>query len=87
MNDFRWIEDVEDWLAPMGYEAFWREITPHHLVLEYRSVCDAQIATGQIDRETVLFVLKDMARRELVQRHRLGFKPRTRLTVIAGGEG
>lgn len=77
LKKFRWVEDVESWLAPMGYEEFWREIKPYCLVLEYRSVCDAQIETGKAALEDVLFGLKVMASYELGKRHRLSYKPAT----------
>lgn len=84
LTKFRWIEDVDDWLRPMGYEEFWREIKPYCLVLEYRSVCDAKIETGQVPREDILFGLKVMASYELTKRHKLVHKPSTPwLKVVA----
>lgn len=77
MQDFRYIDDVETWLDPMTYEEFWREIQPFCLVLEYRSVCDAKIETGQVSREDILFGLKMMACRELSRRHKLTRRPST----------
>ncbi|MFG1342230.1 hypothetical protein [Xanthobacter autotrophicus] len=64
-------EDVEEWLEPLDYEAFWEETAPFVLALEPRASCDAQIASGSIDRMTVLAVLKGMARLELVERFQL----------------
>jgi hypothetical protein len=77
MSQFRTIDDVDAWLEPMDYETFWREIRPYCLVLEYRSVCDAKIATGVASEETILTGLKMMARRELARRHKLHWKEAT----------
>jgi hypothetical protein len=83
MEKFRTIDDVEAWLEPMNYEQFWREIRPYCLVLEYRSVCDVQIATGKAARRDVLIGLKMMACHELTRRHRLRRRPATPwLTVV-----
>ncbi|WP_375451674.1 hypothetical protein [uncultured Devosia sp.] len=75
MEKFRYRDDVDAWLAPMNYEEFWRAIKPHCLVLEYRSVCDAKIETGQVPLADILFGLKAMAAHELSKRHRLTSKP------------
>ena len=75
MEQFRYIDDVEAWLEPMNYEEFWLAVRPHYLVLEHRHICDAQIASGEVDRETVLIGLKAMAAYELRRRHRLERKP------------
>lgn len=86
LEKFRWIEDVESWLSPMGYEEFWREIKPYCLVLEHRSICDAQIETGKAAREDVLFGLKVMASYELSRRHRLSHKPATPWLKVVGSK-
>ena len=64
-------EDVEEWLKPLDYEGFWREIEIFGLDLQPRESCDAQIASGEIDEATVLYVLKGMARLELIERYAL----------------
>ena len=64
-------EDVEEWLAPLDYEAFWKETAPFALALLSRDSCDDQIASGGVDRKTVLFILKGMARLELIERFQL----------------
>ncbi|MCB1471019.1 MAG: hypothetical protein KDK08_28525 [Rhizobiaceae bacterium] len=64
-------EDVEEWLKPLDYEGFWREIEIFALDIQPRESCDAQIANGEIDEATVLFVLKGMARLELIERYAL----------------
>jgi hypothetical protein len=77
MEKFRYIDDVDDWLEPMNYEEFWRVIKTHYLVLQPRESCDQQIADGEVDRETVLEVMKYLARIELTKRHGLHWKPAT----------
>ena len=74
---FNDMEDVEEWLAPLDYETFWREAAPLDLALEPKESCDAQIASGSIDEGTVLYVLKGLARLELVERYAL--LPRDRM--------
>lgn len=71
MNLFEDMDDVEEWLERLDYEAFWRGIAPFGLDLQPREDCDRQIASGAIDEVTVLFVLKGMARLELIERYRL----------------
>ena len=74
MQMFDDMEDLEDWLAPLDYQRFWEETAVFTLELEPKESCDEQIAAGSIDEATVLFVLKGIARLELVQR--FGLKPR-----------
>ena len=74
MQMFNDTEDLEEWLEPLDYEAFWKETALFALELEPKESCDEQIASGSIDEATVLFVLKGIARLELVQR--FGLKPR-----------
>lgn len=62
---FKDIDDVVAWLEPMEYETFWKEIKPFCLVMLTREKCDADIASGATDEETVLYVLKNFARMEL----------------------
>ena len=76
MKNFRYINDIEDWLEPMDYEGFWFAIEPYGLVLQARDHCDREIANG-VERELVLDVLKHMARMELTKRHDLHWKPVT----------
>jgi hypothetical protein len=68
------MEDLEEWLAPLDWESFWKDTAGFELVLQPRESCERQIATGGIDEKTVLYVLKGMARLELIERFHL--KPR-----------
>ena len=59
------VDDIEDWLEPLDYEAFWEEVAGYGLDLPKRSHCDAQIAAGLVPKTMVLRVLKVMVRLEL----------------------
>ncbi len=62
---FCFIDDIEDWLEPLDYDAFWEEVADYGLDLPKRSHCDAQIAAGLVPKTMVLRVLKVMVRVEL----------------------
>ena len=61
----------------MDYQGFWAAVAPYGLTLSSRAHCDDQIARGLVDKDTVLDVLKSMARMELAKRHGLQWKPST----------
>ena len=63
--------DVEEWLEPLGYEEFWREVSTFDLDIPDREDCDADIATGGVPEATVLFVLKGMVRLQVVAQQKL----------------
>jgi len=65
MMKFKDIDDIVEWLEPMDYETFWKEIKPFCLIMLPREKCDADIANGATDEATVLYVLKNFARMEL----------------------
>ena len=62
---FKDIDEIVEWLEPMDYETFWKETKPFCLVLLTREKCDADIASGATDEETVLYVMKSFFRAEL----------------------
>jgi len=68
---FEDVDDVRDWLAPMGYIAFWEAVAHYGLMLQDRDHCDELIASGKVDQALILDVLKSMARRELTARFSL----------------
>jgi len=75
MQDFETYEDVEEWLAPMGYEAFWAAILPTGLYTEEdRAHCDRTLAYGITDMETVMEVTKRIALTSLVAQYDLPFR-------------
>lgn len=71
MKTFDDIEAVESWLEPMDYPGFWFAVEPLELTLQDRTHCDHQIAQGRVPAETILFGLKALARKELIQRLKL----------------
>lgn len=75
MRQFRYVEDIIDWLDPMDYPGFWAAIAPYDLELQPRDHCDAEIASGAADEATVLDCLKYMARMELRERLGLDWRP------------
>ena len=87
MQGFETIEDVMKWLEPMGYEAFWRAAFAQGLLaLEDRRHCDETLAKGIADFDTVLTVMKSVARDALVERHGLRYSttlaPKPTLRIV-----
>lgn len=74
MQEFKTIEDIEEWLEPMNYEEFWIAIKPHCLVIPPRAMCDADIAAGAAF-DDVKIGLKIMACHLLTKRHKLRRRP------------
>ena len=75
MFDFETYEDVEAWLAPMGYEAFWDAIMATGLYRpEDQAHCDRTLAQGVADMETVMSVTKRLALTRLVEQFDLPFR-------------
>ena len=62
---FEDIQDVEEWLKPLDYIAFWDAVEPYHLVLQDREHCDGLIARGEVGADLILSGLKYMAVMEL----------------------
>lgn len=59
-------EDVEEWLEPLDYETFWREVSIFPIELQSKESCDEQIARGVVSEKTVLNVLKGFVRLQLI---------------------
>ncbi|MEM7530453.1 MAG: hypothetical protein AAF416_22940 [Pseudomonadota bacterium] len=75
MIAFEDIDDVEAWLAPLDYDAFWDAIAPWAVFdREDRAHFDGVIARGVTSEETVLTCLKAAVRLELTAR--FGLKDR-----------
>ena len=66
MRTFEDSQEVDEWLEPLSYDAFWDVVAPYDLALQTRESCDAQIAQGIVDEALVLRVLKGFARRQIV---------------------
>lgn len=77
MKKFKYIQDIDDWFAPMNFKEFWYAVEPFNLVLQDREHCVEQIANGDVDEDTILNVLKYMARRELTEKQGLKRRPVT----------
>ena len=45
---FQDIQDVEEWLAPLDWIAFWEAIAPYRLGMDDREHCDGLIAGGML---------------------------------------
>lgn len=68
---FEDIQDVEEWLEPHDYIAFWEAIAPYRLGLDDREFCDGLIAGGKMTQEKLLDTLKALTVMELSARHAL----------------
>ncbi len=62
---FQDIQDVENWLAPLKYLAFWDAVAPYNLTLQDRDHCDGLIADKEVGANQILPVLKGLAVMEL----------------------
>jgi len=65
MGIFEDIQDVEEWLMPLEYIAFWDAVAPYCLSLQDRDHCDGLIASGKVPADLILSGLKYMAVMEL----------------------
>lgn len=66
---FEDIEDVQDWLEPLDFVAFWEAVAPYSIfALDDRAHFDGVIARGVTSQETVLTCLKAEARMALTER-------------------
>jgi hypothetical protein len=88
MQNFETYEDVDEWLAPMDFDAFWDAIIATGLYdASDRAHCDRTLANGIADMETVMVVTKMFAREALVRQFDLPFRcdlaTKPALTVIA----
>jgi hypothetical protein len=58
---FRYAEDVEEWLAPLTYEEVWRELSKVAPEALSRPLWDSYLRDGQ-NADDVLYVVKGMIR-------------------------
>lgn len=75
MRKFKYIDDVEDWLEKIEYQDFWTALAPYDIAIQCRNDCDRQIASGGVDEDMVLAVLKYTACQDLTKRHNLIARP------------
>lgn len=76
MVAFRYIQDVEEWLEPLDYIAFWEAVAPYNLSLMDRDHYDGLIVGGKVETAMVLGALKSLATLEL----RVTFSLKYRIT-------
>lgn len=75
MIAFEDIDDVQEWLEPLGYAEFWEAVAPWGLFdPSDRAHFDRVLAEGVTDLETMLICLKVEARMALTER--FGLKDR-----------
>ena len=63
--------EVEEWLEPLKYEEFWPETDIFNLDLPSREHCDECILQENVPKETILSVVKGMARLQIVNEQKL----------------
>jgi hypothetical protein len=62
MVAFEDLTDVDEWLDPMDYIAFWEAIAPYNILsIADRDHCDGLIADGKVKADTILKGLKHVA--------------------------
>ncbi len=76
MRDFEHVQDVEEWLEPMGYDEFFVKLSPYGVDAEIRADCETSIANGA-SQDTVLSVIKSLMRIELTKELDLERRPIT----------
>ncbi|WP_152612923.1 hypothetical protein [Tateyamaria sp. ANG-S1] len=76
---FQDIQDVEEWLEPLDYIAFWEAVAPYGVFsIADRDHCDGLISGGTVVQDLILECIKAMARNSL--RDGFGLKHRPRHT-------
>lgn len=76
---FQDIEDIEAWLVPLGYIAFWQAIASYCVFsMEECDHCDGLIMSGKVPSETILTGLKHMAWDALKSRFGLRYRCQNR---------
>ncbi len=66
MRYFDDMEDVEEWLEPLDWDAYWREVSTFDLAIQSRESCEELVANGTLDRSELLGVLKAFVRLEVI---------------------
>ena len=76
MPPFDYIDDVKDWLEPLGYDAFWQAVMPLGLFEdEDRAHCDQCLHDGVTDMGTMMEAMKAIAKLELTIQLDLQYRP------------
>lgn len=84
MMVFEDLTDVDEWLDPMNYIAFWEAVAPYRIFsIADRDHCDGLITSGKVPQSTILKGIKAMAYSGL--RNRFGLQHRRYETHISQG--
>ncbi len=75
MGSFKYREDLEDWLEPMGYEEFWCVIQPYKIKLPDKLRCDGKVIGGKVTEERMLAGLKYITLTQMVAQLKLKRRP------------
>ncbi|MEO0486237.1 MAG: hypothetical protein AAF092_10030 [Pseudomonadota bacterium] len=72
---FQDIQEVEEWLKPISYAQLWDALEPYAVfTLADRDHCDGLIERGEVRQDTILEVLKGMARNAIRSNFNLDFR-------------
>lgn len=77
MQTFDCLNDIEDWLEPLSYEAFWEAIKPHCVPLQPKSEFDKLIDDGVFTPDQVMLMVKRTVVLEISERYNLSWKDRS----------
>ena len=75
MIRFKHVEDIEEWLGPMGYSDFWIDVSAFEVHLPYKEYCDDKIVSGQVEKDVMLGGLKYLASTQIASRLKLERRP------------
>lgn len=76
MRDFEHVQDLEEWLEPMGFDELWVKLSPYGVDAGMRADCETGIANGA-SPDTILSVMKSLIRIELTEELGLERRPIT----------
>ena len=75
MGTFRYTEDIEEWLKPLGYNDFWHAVIPYRLQLPNKLKCDEKITREGVDKTLMLAGLKYITVVQLSSHFGIGRRP------------
>lgn len=73
---FDCLNDIEAWLEPLTYEAFWQAVKPHCVQLQPKQEYDALIADNVLSEEQVMTIIKRSVVMKLADRYNLEWEDR-----------
>ena len=77
MIRFKYVEDIEEWLDPMGYSDFWVDVSDFEVHLPYKEYCDEKIGSGKVEKDVMLGGLKFLASTQIAGKFKLERRPLT----------